>query len=789
MPETEKFACQRCTRTDVSKTASGGLRSHAANGKKVAPDNPVCPGAGMDPRGVEHGGGEAPTEAHGGASACRVCKMPYPLTANGRIRSHLARSGRESCAGGSDWPLGVEGISTEPTPQQELDMAVRRAGGAVVEIARLFNDVPSDVATARDESWGFTPPVDHVHTFEYGDDGNGHSGSFCPCGMEEPDNPSEAAAASAPVIVVSSADDFLTGGRPAAVQSADDFLTGTSDEADRTPNYFTSRYDGDCSNCFRHFDSGDLIRSDGDGGWMAQDCCGDEDDQAPAKAKAVAAKPQHTSLQLPVVNGRYRGPHPKTGKKTNWTRTTTFAEAIADSIALDQWKGRMEAMGLAIRPDLLAKVRSIVQGRVPYEVASLARKDLNQIVEDAKLAAGSKDRAKKGTILHKHTEEIESGRRKLADVPEEFRPDVTSYLAKMEAMGFRPVKGMIERSVLTTELATGVVGTFDRVLEVIKPQEPVTLETGRVVQLQVGDFVIGDVKSGATLDFAWGEIEIQLSIYAHGINENGVATIIYDDAGLPHWAWSPLAENSITKVREDIGVVMHMPYGEARCDFFPADLVEGWEGARICERTREYRKVKMPQAPMAVPQAEVEAAPPVEVEAAPPVEVEAVPNRAKEIEARAFQRPTAAQMATGHPSVNGAVNGTPAKVTWEQAFKAVETKAEGSALWKKAVEAGVEATELARLVSLVNLAEPKPEKPVSAPNAAVVVPAAVQQPAAAPVPAQAPPKPTLEDRARAVTTKAEASALFQEMKGNVQQIGMARLNAVVKLAQQALGLV
>ncbi len=37
--------------------------------------------------------------------------------------------------------------------------------------------------------------VGHKHTFRYGDDDNGHSGSFCECGEEEPDYKPEPAVA------------------------------------------------------------------------------------------------------------------------------------------------------------------------------------------------------------------------------------------------------------------------------------------------------------------------------------------------------------------------------------------------------------------------------------------------------------------------------------------------------------------------------------------------------------------------------------------------------------------
>lgn len=38
---------------------------------------------------------------------------------------------------------------------------------------------------------------------------------------------------------------------------------------------FRSAYDGECSKCDDPFAASELIRSDGEGGWIAEQCCGD----------------------------------------------------------------------------------------------------------------------------------------------------------------------------------------------------------------------------------------------------------------------------------------------------------------------------------------------------------------------------------------------------------------------------------------------------------------------------------------------------------------------------------
>lgn len=773
--------CPEC-RKDFVRIASGKIRVHKVRGEQ-------CSGTGADPyrgQGVDTG------------HQCRVCKSPVQLTSNGRVRSHLNRDAVPApCPGGSDWPLGA---------YPDLDS--------------------SDVATAGDGSW--KPPesqcvLDGIpHRFEYGDDDNGHEGSFCVgCGIEEPVQHEMTGrdTVKARPVGGQSADDFLGAAKtsPGTGVAADDFLSGGEDDSedaeDQAPPWFESRHDGSCDSCGLDFDAGARIRADGSGGWEAEDCCGDPIETTrearTEQAKALADRPRVASPQLPVRNGRYVAPHPETGKQTKYTRTTTFAETLADSIALDQWKGRMTVLGMGLRKDLVDKARSAVQGgAVPYEVAREHRTFLNGLVEEAKLAAGSKDRARKGTILHKHTQEIDAGRRSLSEVPDEFRPDVAAYLAAMEQAGFRLLPHLIERSVLTGELK--VVGTFDRIIEVLRDQEARTLN-GRPVQLHKGDHVIGDVKSGASLEFPWPEIEIQLSIYAHAVNENGVA-VPEGEGSRTTWRWAPLSEFGAPRVREDVGIVMHMPYGEKQCSLHYADLVEGWRGAKLCKVVREWRKTKFPDDPALVVTAPEEPsgesvngafthAPagdhddsevlPVNQWASWPDRFRAVKTKAEAL--TAWRQAKKAGLPAdrleelveiGRTALKAVETYTVKEPSWEEKFRAVTSKAEGSARWREAKEAGLPADRLKELVALVRLE--KPSAPVSGPPTSPAAGATPSAPPAPPVTEEPPAPPTLEERAAAVTSRAEASALFQEMKADVDTLGKPRIAAVVALMQETL---
>jgi hypothetical protein len=777
----QKYSCQGCTRDDLTLTRNGRVRSHAANGKRVGPDNPACPE-------------------------------------------------------GSNFPV------------QNTEL--------------------------------------HTHRFEYADDENGHSGSFCTvddCGMAEPDEgPTMADDPSihVPPPPPNPFRDPLPGGvhdnasrreppsprsvgmgdgpadaseqegfpglgeqpaGPYVPRGADDFLDGDENEeegedvVDDGPRFWPARYDGNCVSCGSHFLEGENIRR-ADGGYEAEDCCGPyarEQDRVEDRPKIVART-------LPVVNGRYKLPDPETGKPITGGRASKYAEGIADSYALDQWRHRMILIGLLQDPEILEKVASGVRNLDPLEAVKARRAFLNSRAEEAMLAAGSKKRAEKGTTLHKYTEEVDAGQRQLEDVPEDYYRDAVAYRLALAECGFRPVKGLIERSVYSSEL--GVSGTFDRVLECVRDTEVLDLD-GRATTIHAGEFVIGDVKSGDNIKSPWLEILIQEAIYAHALNENGVA--VQDEPGGP-FRWVPLAEFGAGPVREDVGVVMHVPYGSGECKFYPADLVTGWRGAMICKANRDFWKIELPQVPFAtfsadhdpaesmvttpeerdeamaaiiksaedlgvISRDEPDPGEPGHVShtvASGPEWAESVRREKEEKERiRAIKEAAAREMyemdqytcacgakwdnietanAYDHdtdgcgpdPDLAAPMPewGELSLQQWTDAFKSAETRDQANDLWRRAKRAGVPDDTIKALVELVKLGDrapvhqddPKAQTAVSRPDTPSPT-QPVQETEKTPEPPATPRDGrSLTDRAHAVTTKAEASAVFKEINDKIK---------------------
>jgi hypothetical protein len=361
--------------------------------------------------------------------------------------------------------------------------------------------------------------------------------------------------------------------------------------------------------------------------------------------------------------GRYLIPHPDTGKEKAWTRSTTFAKSISDTYALSQWGLRMALLGATVRPDIVQRAHG---KHVKADKALL-----DELTAELKNAAGDKVAANLGTAMHSFTELADrawhspGGPRSIMDqVPPDCRADVETYIRLLEETGLEPVPGLIEFTTVVKQY--GVAGTSDNCYKVTKP---LTLKIGRAeVRLEPGEYVIGDKKTGKDLDYGWQEIVIQLATYAQGINTSGVW-----DKRAEEWIPDPL---NGAKVRTDTGVVVHLPVdkeSEKTPAVYGVDLESGWQAAVLCERVREWRKLRTLASPVMVSEADTFA-----------------PAR---LEPTVVTRTTVRQP------------------TLKDKALAVTSKGDASAVWKEAKTAGLPDTEVDELVAVMQkrlkeLAEP-----------------------------------------------------------------------------------
>lgn len=359
--------------------------------------------------------------------------------------------------------------------------------------------------------------------------------------------------------------------------------------------------------------------------------------------------------------GRYKLLHPHTGKPVKWTRATTYAKSIADTYNLSMWSQRMTLKGAAVRPDIVAAVSTLD--------VKADRDRINALVEDAKKAAGNKVAANLGTAVHSFTEDRD---KVLVGEPVEPRtipgnllPTVDAYEVLLREFGLQPVPGLIEFT--TAVLQYEIAGTSDRCYRVTRD---ITFKLkGRTVTLYAGEYVIGDVKSGADLSYGWMEICVQLAIYAQGFNSCGVW-----DWGTGTWGHPVLdgqPEVQI-KVRTDVGLIPHLPVdrkeGDPLATLFAVDLDWGWATAVLCGQVRTARKEG---------------------------------NLATALTVADVEDPQDTDPDTDVPSSVHARSVVSRPPTLEEQARSVTTQAAASAVWKDAVAARTPKAEVDRLVKLM----------------------------------------------------------------------------------------
>lgn len=261
-----------------------------------------------------------------------------------------------------------------------------------------------------------------------------------------------------------------------------------------------------------------------------------------------------------MSNGRYKLPDPDTGKDALFTRVSTIAKTLEDTYHLDQWKDRMLAKGLSMRPDLV-----MLAGATPLEEKWRFAQD---IVKPARDTAGGSEGANHGTAFHSLTELVDRGQ----PTPQGTHPDNVKRLAlykqRLDEHGLQVIPDWMERIVLNREYR--IVGRTDRALWV-NSDRPSWFPGGFSA-------VIGDLKTQKSMDFGCMSIAMQLAIYARA----DLVWVGSDEDG--HW------EEPDIELNRDVAVVMHVPSDRIAADIHVIDIARGWELVQMAMEVRAARK-------------------------------------------------------------------------------------------------------------------------------------------------------------------------------------------------------
>jgi len=561
--------------------------------------------------------------------ACTGCKFDYQL-GQGKaeykgmlvVRKHLSRTGPGECEGSRKPPAVDLGEATgdadawqtpgkvaEPAPEAEQRDGVPPVfyanfdsiGGCGHPITE-GDLIQSDGADGWLCSNCIVEPEhgadQHAHQYTWADDGNGNSGSFCGiCGEPEPMYPLPHDRGHETITHIPDGHDF-TDSSGATWRHGGTFEDCTTVECVQFRNRLnppdTSQPPQhqcdqglfvDMRNCPVHGARTVVVPvavAPGGVPVMVPDPYASryEQDDNPGTVTEVPVTVQHvngtptedvwskpapaSAAELPPVHGQ---PEPKRDRWGRYmfngqahTRATTFAKSASSTHALSEWRERMVVLGLTMRRDLLAMAHG--------KHVKRDRTELNSIASQAKDAAGVKVAANLGTAYHAFSERLDAGLMQLEDVPTEYRTRLAEYQQAIAAHGLITRPEWIERSTavradqVAAELPVG--GTLDRIF-----------------QLPNGELVIGDLKTGSDLSYGWGEIAVQLSIYAHGVNTHGLF-----DWNTDTWQAAP------GRIRTDYGIVIHLPADGSGCTLYRIDLTAGWRRAQVCGQVMAMQKSK-----------------------------------------------------------------------------------------------------------------------------------------------------------------------------------------------------
>jgi len=289
-------------------------------------------------------------------------------------------------------------------------------------------------------------------------------------------------------------------------------------------------------------------------GWTAADHVGPAPTTPKERVRSQPVGDQFQSAATPVKFdrfGRYLLPDPTTGQERAWTRVSTVARTISDEYGLTQWKLRMVAKGLAIRPDLIAGAAAADPDH--------DKKDLQEIAGKAMDAAEASAGATFGTALHNFTRRLDTGTPPEAlHVPSALLSTVKAYVDcfRTARLGVEHA----ERIVVLPDL--GIAGEFDRI--VTQPSGVTKSEPRSIL----------DLKSGKDLSYGWLEATIQQALYAH-------APLM----------WDPATGRYVDKPVVDLAraLILHLPVGQGRAQLYGVNIIEGWRLAQLAIQVRAER--------------------------------------------------------------------------------------------------------------------------------------------------------------------------------------------------------
>lgn len=233
---------------------------------------------------------------------------------------------------------------------------------------------------------------------------------------------------------------------------------------------------------------------------------------------------------------------------------TTVAKIPDDTWGLEAWGKRMVAVGMALSPPLTQRAKAHFD----------ERDKLDEIAEEALMAAKTHEAAGRGTAIHRETERVDLGLDWI-DTPETraIREQWTQALADT---GLEVVPDYVERIVVYPDQL--VAGRFDRLCR----------------RLSDGALVVVDVKTGENAIRYPHSTTVQLALYANAPLLAGPLT--RNGKNEQTDVFTPMPAG----IDKTVGYIVYLP-AEGPGQVHRLNLTAGWDTVtRICFPTITWRK-------------------------------------------------------------------------------------------------------------------------------------------------------------------------------------------------------
>lgn len=244
------------------------------------------------------------------------------------------------------------------------------------------------------------------------------------------------------------------------------------------------------------------------------------------------------------------------GKRKRMSRSSNSGKILDDESNLVDWAKRCIAMGASQRPDLMALASTL-----DFQAD---KKQLRDIAEQCLVAGKGQERAIKGTAIHAMFDHLDAGND--WEPAPQYVTICNAYLDTLNRYGLVPVD--IEVRCVNDEF--NLAGTLDRRYRTMRS---LLAPDGTVVP--IGSYVVGDTKTGTTLEYASGSYATQLAAYVDSMRYD-VDTDErqpFDPPNYPDWA-----------------IIIHADAELGTCEPYWVDVNAGRQGLALARLVKGWRR-------------------------------------------------------------------------------------------------------------------------------------------------------------------------------------------------------